>query len=57
MKKMAKSDPDPKSRICLTDKPDDIVKNIKKSVTDFTSEVNKILFYVSNGVVVYTYFR
>ncbi|KAJ8982069.1 hypothetical protein NQ317_001478 [Molorchus minor] len=36
---MSKSDPDPKSRICLTDKADDIVRNIKKSVTDFTSEV------------------
>ncbi|CAG9862866.1 unnamed protein product [Phyllotreta striolata] len=38
-KKMSKSDPDPKSRICVTDKPDDIVRNIKKAVTDFTSEV------------------
>ncbi|XP_018575584.1 tryptophan--tRNA ligase, mitochondrial [Anoplophora glabripennis] len=38
-KKMSKSDSDPKSRICLTDKPDDIVRNIKKAVTDFTSEV------------------
>ncbi|CAH1108561.1 unnamed protein product [Psylliodes chrysocephalus] len=39
MKKMSKSDPDAKSRICLTDKPDDIVRNIKKAVTDFTSEL------------------
>lgn len=38
-KKMSKSDPDEKSRICLTDSPDTIVKNIKKAVTDFTSEV------------------
>jgi tryptophanyl-tRNA synthetase len=38
-KKMSKSDPDPKSRICLNDSPDDILKKIKKSVTDFTSEV------------------
>lgn len=38
-KKMSKSDPDPKSRICLTDKPDDILKNIKKAITDFQSEV------------------
>ncbi|KAG5890965.1 hypothetical protein JTB14_028643 [Gonioctena quinquepunctata] len=38
-KKMSKSDPDPKSRICITDKPEDIVRNIKKAVTDFTSEV------------------
>lgn len=39
VKKMSKSDPDPKSRICLTDSPDSIVKVIKKAVTDFTSEV------------------
>lgn len=38
-KKMSKSDPDPKSRICLLDKPDDIASKIKKAVTDFTSEV------------------
>nr|XP_023022424.1 tryptophan--tRNA ligase, mitochondrial isoform X1 [Leptinotarsa decemlineata] len=38
-KKMSKSDPDPKSRICITDKPEDIVRNIKKAVTDFTSQV------------------
>lgn len=38
-KKMSKSDPDPKSRICLIDPPDEIMKKIKKSVTDFTSEV------------------
>lgn len=36
---MSKSDPDPKSRICLTDTPDDIAKKIKKAVTDFTSQV------------------
>ncbi|XP_018331295.1 tryptophan--tRNA ligase, mitochondrial isoform X2 [Agrilus planipennis] len=38
-KKMSKSDPDSKSRICLTDASDDIVKKIKKAVTDFTSAV------------------
>ncbi|CAH0557464.1 unnamed protein product [Brassicogethes aeneus] len=38
-KKMSKSDPDPKSRICLLDKPDNILNNIKKAVTDFKSEV------------------
>lgn len=42
-KKMSKSDPDEKSRICLTDSPDTIVKNIKKAVTDFTSEVYNIV--------------
>lgn len=42
IKKMSKSDPDPKSKICLEDKPDDIVKNIKKAVTDFTSEVSDL---------------
>lgn len=57
-KKMSKSDPDPKSRICLTDKPDDIVRNIKKAVTDFTSEVkiNRRLypFFLSDD---YKFFR
>ncbi|XP_050306662.1 tryptophan--tRNA ligase, mitochondrial [Anthonomus grandis grandis] len=38
-KKMSKSDPDEKSRICMTDMPDTIARNIKKAVTDFTSEV------------------
>ncbi|XP_055595895.1 tryptophan--tRNA ligase, mitochondrial [Uranotaenia lowii] len=38
-KKMSKSDPDPKSCIMLTDKPEAILEKIKKSVTDFTSEV------------------
>lgn len=38
-KKMSKSDPDEKSRICLTDTPDIIARNIKKAVTDFQSEV------------------
>lgn len=37
---MSKSDPDPKSRICINDKPEDILKNIKKAVTDLTSEVS-----------------
>lgn len=38
-KKMSKSDVDAKSRICLTDKPDDIAKKIRKAVTDFNSQV------------------
>lgn len=38
-KKMSKSDPDPKSRICLTDTPDQIASKIRKSVTDFTSQI------------------
>lgn len=38
-KKMSKSDPDPKSIICMTDSPDQIVSKIKKAVTDFTSEI------------------
>ncbi|CAL8071313.1 unnamed protein product [Orchesella dallaii] len=37
--KMSKSEPDAKSRIGLTDSPDEIVEKIKKSVTDFTSAV------------------
>jgi len=37
--KMSKSDPDPRSRICLQDSPEEIVEKIKKAVTDFTSEV------------------
>lgn len=40
VKKMSKSDPDPKSRICLTDSPDEIALKIRKSVTDFTSEIS-----------------
>lgn len=40
LKKMSKSDPDPKSKICINDKPDDIIRNIKKAVTDFKSEVS-----------------
>ncbi|KAF5269312.1 hypothetical protein FQR65_LT02613 [Abscondita terminalis] len=39
LKKMSKSDSDPKSRICLTDNADDIMKKIKKSVTDCTSKI------------------
>nr|XP_029713009.1 tryptophan--tRNA ligase, mitochondrial-like [Aedes albopictus] len=38
-KKMSKSDPDPKACIMLTDPPKAITEKIKKSVTDFTSEV------------------
>ncbi|XP_014676532.1 PREDICTED: tryptophan--tRNA ligase, mitochondrial-like [Priapulus caudatus] len=37
--KMSKSDPDPKSRINLTDTPDQIRGKVKKALTDFTSEV------------------
>lgn len=36
---MSKSDPDPKSRICLTDTPDQIALKVRKSVTDFTSQI------------------
>lgn len=39
LKKMSKSHPDPRSRIELTDSADEIVEKVKKSVTDFTSEV------------------
>ncbi|XP_052860504.1 tryptophan--tRNA ligase, mitochondrial [Anopheles cruzii] len=38
-KKMSKSDPDPKSCIMLIDSPDAVLEKIKKSVTDFRSEV------------------
>lgn len=38
-KKQSKSDPDPKSRITLRDTPDQMLKNIKRAITDFTSEV------------------
>jgi len=37
--KMSKSEPDPRSRISLADSPEEIREKIKKSVTDFTSEV------------------
>lgn len=36
---MSKSDPDDKSRILLTDRPEQILEKLKKSVTDFTSAV------------------
>lgn len=36
---MSKSDPDPKSRILLTDPPEQILEKLKKAVTDFTSAV------------------
>ncbi|KAK9888837.1 hypothetical protein WA026_001062 [Henosepilachna vigintioctopunctata] len=39
-KKMSKSDPDPKSRISLLDKPEEVIIKIKKAVTDFTSEIS-----------------
>ncbi|CAH0392872.1 unnamed protein product [Bemisia tabaci] len=38
-KKMAKSSPDPKSRIDITDSPDEIRKKCRKAVTDCTSEI------------------
>ncbi|XP_037936895.1 tryptophan--tRNA ligase, mitochondrial-like [Teleopsis dalmanni] len=38
-KKMSKSDIDPKATIYLTDEPEVIVEKIKKSVTDFCSDV------------------
>ncbi|XP_058066873.1 tryptophan--tRNA ligase, mitochondrial [Anopheles bellator] len=38
-KKMSKSDPDPKSCIMLIDSPDSVLEKVKKSLTDFRSEV------------------
>lgn len=38
-RKQSKSDPDAKSRITLLDPPDLILERVKKSITDFTSEV------------------
>lgn len=38
-KKMSKSDPDPKSCVMITDKPEVIKEKVKKAITDFTSEV------------------
>lgn len=38
-KKQSKSDPNQKSRITLRDDPKDILKKIKRAITDFTSEV------------------
>jgi len=38
-KKMSKSDPDEKSRILLTDRPEQILQKVKRSLTDLTSEV------------------
>ncbi|XP_066991832.1 tryptophan--tRNA ligase, mitochondrial [Anabrus simplex] len=37
LKKMSKSEPDPRSRINLTDTSDSILEKCKKAVTDFTS--------------------
>lgn len=39
LKKMSKSDPDPKSCLMITDTPDILLEKCKKAVTDFTSEV------------------
>ncbi len=36
---MSKSDSDEKSRILLTDRPEQILEKCKKAVTDFTSAV------------------
>lgn len=36
---MSKSDPDEKSRILLTDRPEQILEKFKKAVTDCTSAV------------------
>lgn len=36
---MSKSCPDPKSRLDLTDGPDILLNKVKKSITDFTSQV------------------
>lgn len=38
-KKMSKSDKDNKSRIEITDSADEIIKKIKRAVTDFESKV------------------
>lgn len=38
-KKMSKSDPDAKSRILMTDAPDQLLEKCKKALTDFTSAV------------------
>lgn len=38
-KKMSKSDADPKSRIMLTDTPDQLLEKVKKALTDFKSAV------------------
>lgn len=38
-RKMSKSDPDPKSRVLLTDPDDVIARKIRKAVTDFTPQV------------------
>lgn len=40
MKKMSKSDPDPKATININDDPDVIVEKVKKALTDFTSDVS-----------------
>lgn len=39
LEKMSKSAVDVKSRIELLDEPDEILKKLKKALTDFTSEV------------------
>lgn len=38
-KKMSKSDPDVRSRIVLTDRPEQVLEKVKKALTDFTSAV------------------
>lgn len=39
MKKMSKSEEDPKTRISLLDSNEDIAKNVRKALTDLVSEV------------------
>lgn len=36
---MSKSDPDVRSRIVMTDRPEQVLEKVKKALTDFTSEV------------------
>lgn len=38
-KKMSKSDPDVRSRIVMTDRPEQVLEKVKKALTDFQSEV------------------
>lgn len=38
-RKMSKSDPDPKSCVMIEDTPEQITAKVKKSLTDFTSQV------------------
>lgn len=53
-KKMSKSEPDTKSRILLTDTPEQITLKFRKAVTDFTPEASLALI-MSYKVVKYLY--